>query len=263
MQAYDLGTGASPVLVSIPHASTKLTDAVRAGLAPAGQPLGDTDWHVPRLYAFLEELDVSVIAARYSRYVVDLNRPPDDSPLYAGATTGLFPETTFDGEPLFVAGGAPGEQERARCLEAVWRPYHECIRATLAALRDRHGYAVLFDAHSIRSRVPRLFDGRLSDLNLGTADGTSCARSLETGLQAICRASDYSDALNGRFKGGHITRHFGAPDQGIHAVQLELAQTNYMDETAPFTWRPERAAELQVVLRRCIEWLLAWSPGQA
>lgn len=258
IEPYVFEAGESPLLVSIPHAGTALTPEVEAGLSPAGATLGDTDWHVPSLYAFLREHAVSVIQGRYSRYVVDLNRPPDDTPLYSGATTGLFPTIDFDGEPLFVAGAEPSAADRERYLEEIWQPYHDCIAATLRALKEVHGHALLLDAHSIRSRVPRLFDGTLPDLNLGTADGHSCAPDLAERLAALCNASDYSAVVNGRFKGGYITRHYGDPAAGIHAVQLELAQHNYMDETPPFPYREARAQPLQAFLRRFVGALLDW-----
>lgn len=258
---FDFQPGGSPLLVSIPHSGTKLTAAVADALTELGATLGDTDWHVPRLYGCLGEYDASILTAHYSRYVVDLNRPPDDTPLYSGATTGLFPRINFDGEPLFHPGREPDEEERRRCLEEIWAPYHRRLAETLTALRDRHGHAVLLDAHTIRSRVPRLFDGRLPDLNLGTADGRSCAHGLEAGLRRICEEDHgYSSIVNGRFKGGYITRQYGRPDDDTHAVQLELAQANYMEESAPFAYQPERAAALQVFLRRFVEVLLAWRP---
>jgi len=261
MTPYDFRDGESPLLVSIPHAGLALTDAVANGLTDIGATLGDTDWHVPRLYAFVDALGASVIEARYSRYVVDLNRPRDDVPLYAGATTGLFPTVSFDGEPLFRSGREPSVAERTRYLEEIWDPYHARIGAALEELRDRHGYALLFDAHTIRSVVPRLFDGCLPDLNVGTADGASCAPSLQAAVQGVCEeAADYSAVANGRFKGGWITRRFGAPAENVHAVQLELAQCTYMDEAPPFTYRPERAARIQPVLRRVVETLLEWRP---
>lgn len=255
---FTFEAGESPLLVSIPHAGTALTPAVAEGLTPLGATLGDTDWHVPELYGFLRDHDVSMIRGNYSRYVVDLNRPADDTPLYSGPTTGLFPEINFDGEPLFEEGRAPAAEERGRYLREIWTPYHQRIAYTLAELRYLHGYALLLEAHSIRSRVPRLFDGRLPDLNLGTADGSSCAPELEAGLRALCEAAEFGSVVNGRFKGGYITRRYGAPGDGIHAVQLELVQANYMDETPPFAYRPDRAASLQAFLRRFVGTLLDW-----
>ena len=202
--------GRLPLLVSMPHAGLKLTPAVRDGLVPAARSLPDTDWHIPRLYDFVREMGASVVAAEYSRFVIDLNRPEDDQPLYAGATTGLFPATLFDGEPLFEEGKVPSAAERAGYLEAIWRPYHDALRNELARLKAEFGYALLWDAHSIRSHVPHLFDGKLPDFNLGTFNGASCAAELAERLKTVCaKAGNYSHVLNGRFKGGHITRHYG------------------------------------------------------
>jgi formiminoglutamase len=251
--------GRVPLLISMPHAGLKLTPAVRDGLVDEALSLPDTDWHIPRLYDFAAELGASTLAAEYSRFVIDLNRPADDTPLYAGATTGLYPSILFDGVPLFKAGQAPGGEERAMYLEQIWKPYHQKLEQELARLREEFGYALLFDAHSIRGHVPHLFDGRLPDFNLGTFNGASCDTQLANRLDRVCAAaSQYSHVLNGRFKGGHITRHYGNPANHIHAVQLELAQSTYMDEFAPFHYRPDLAEPTRVVLRELLETFIAW-----
>lgn len=251
--------GRLPLLISMPHAGLKLTPAVDKGLVEQARSLPDTDWHIPRLYDFLRELGASIVAAEYSRFVIDLNRPDDDKPLYAGATTGLFPSTLFDGEPLFKQGLEPTAEERSTYLETIWRPYHNTIRSELARLREAHGYALLWDAHSIRSLIPHLFDGKLPDFNLGTFNGASCDPQLAERLQGVCAAAQgYSHVLNGRFKGGHITRHYGDPAKHIHAVQLELAQCTYMDETEPFAYREDRAPRTREVLSRLLACALEW-----
>lgn len=252
--------GRLPLLISMPHAGLQLTPAVRDGLVEQALGLPDTDWHIPRLYDFARELGASTLEARYSRFVIDLNRPEDDAPLYAGATTGLYPATLFEGAPLFHDGRAPCAAQRAAYLEQIWRPYHDTLRAELARLREQFGYALLWDAHSIRSHIPRLFDGRLPDFNLGTFNGASCDASLAERLQAVCaEARGYSYVLNGRFKGGHITRSYGNPAKHIHAVQLELAQCTYMQEHAPFVYREALAQPTQTVLRRLLLTALEWA----
>lgn len=251
--------GQLPLLISMPHAGLKLTPAVRDGLVEPARSLPDTDWHIPRLYDFARELGASVVAAEYSRFVIDLNRPDDDKPLYAGATTGLYPATLFEGEPLFTYGQAPSAEERKIYLAQIWRPYHEALARELARLRETFGYALLWDAHSIRSHIPHLFDGKLPDFNLGTFNGASCDPCLAERLQAVCaEAQGYSHVLNGRFKGGHITRHYGDPANNIHAVQLELAQSTYMDEFAPFAYRDDLAQPTQKVLKALLQALVAW-----
>ena len=254
--------GRLPLLISMPHAGLGLTPAVEAGLVAQARSLPDTDWHIPRLYDFAADMGVSIVAGEYSRFVIDLNRPSDDKPLYSSATTGLYPATLFDGEPLFRSGLEPSAEERASYLEQIWKPYHQTIEQELARIKSEFGYALLWDAHSIRSVVPRLFEGRLPDFNLGTFNGASCDPQLAAKLTAVCaEVTDYSHVLNGRFKGGHITRHYGDPDRHIHAVQLELAQCAYMEEYEPFHFREDLAAPTRQVLRKLLQTMLDW--GQA
>lgn len=255
--AFEFAEGTRPLLVSIPHAGTALTPEVEAGLSDAARPLPDTDWHIPRLYEFVADLGASVLAGNYSRMVIDLNRPADDTPLYATATTGLYPQTLFDGTATFLPGKAPDEQQRKKALDTLWQPYHHQLQQELERLKAVHGYALLFDAHSIASRIPRLFDGQLPDINLGTHGGRSCDALIEEHLVArLASQKHFSWVANGRFKGGYITRAYGNPAQGVHAVQLELAQRNYMDEEAPFSYRPERASRLQPLLEQLLQAML-------
>ncbi|MDO7898274.1 N-formylglutamate deformylase [Pseudomonas citrulli] len=251
--------GRVPLLISMPHAGLRLTPAVEAGLIAEARSLPDTDWHIPRLYDFAAELGASTLCAEYSRFVIDLNRPSDDKPMYVGATTGLYPATLFDGVPLFREGQAPSTEERATYLQQVWMPYHQALQQELARLKAEFGYALLFDAHSIRSVIPHLFDGKLPDFNLGTFNGASCDPALASQLEAICARHDaFTHVLNGRFKGGHITRQYGNPAEHIHAVQLELCQSTYMEEFEPFNYRADLAAPTRVVIRELLEGLLAW-----
>jgi formiminoglutamase len=251
--------GRVPLLISMPHPGLNLTPVVREGLVDEAVSLPDTDWHIPRLYDFAHDLGASVLAAEYSRFVIDLNRPSDDKPLYAGATTGLYPSTLFEGDPLFKEGQVPGKEERARYLEQIWTPYHDTLRNELERLRDEFGYALLFDAHSIRGHIPHLFEGRLPDFNLGTFNGASCDPGLEKRVEAVCAsARNYSHVLNGRFKGGHITRHYGNPAENIHAVQLELAQSTYMEEFVPFHYRKDLAEPTRGVLKELLQGMITW-----
>ena len=247
--------GSTPLLVSMPHAGTHLPEDIAARMTGTARTCPDTDRHVDRLYDFAARLGAGLLVATHSRYVVDLNRPPDGAPLYPGAAnTGLCPTETFDGDALYRVGEAPDAAEIGERLERYWRPYHETLADTLAGLRERHGAALLFEAHSIRSRVPRLFEGRLPDLNLGTAGGASLESDLEARLFAVCQeARGYSCALNGRFTGGYITRRYGTPEDGVHAVQLELAQRTYMDESPPYSFDEARAEAVRPVLRRLLE----------
>ncbi len=251
--------GTAPLLVSMPHVGTEVPVCMRGRLSAACAPLGDTDWHLPRLYDFVRELGASTLAARYTRFAVDLNRPPDDTPLYSTATTGLHPDILFDGTPAFEQGRGLTADECARFLAELWHPYHQRIASELARLKAQHGYALLFDAHSIAGEVPRLFEGRLPDFNLGTADGKSADAELAARLGAILsQAKGYAAAINGRFKGGYITRHYGDPGNGIHAVQLELAQRTYMREQAPYDYLPEVAERVRPVLRGFVAAMVEW-----
>ena len=259
---FELTRGTLPLVISMPHPGTALTEGVAAGLTPRGHRLEDTDWHIPKLYQNIAELGASTLVAGYSRYVVDLNRPADDKPLYNTATTGLFTDIFFDGEPLFIPQGQPSQSEKTQILSSVWKPYHDALAAELKRLRDKFGYVLLWDAHSIRSVVPRLFEGRLPDLNFGTADGTSCDPGLGQVLLQCCEhptmdVPQYSHVLNGRFKGGYITRHYGNPEQNIHAIQLEIAQCIYMDEET-FVWQPDDAIKVQRLLQTLVTAALDW-----
>jgi formiminoglutamase len=227
--AFDFKQGDSPLLVSMPHSGLKLTEDVRLGLSDEAKKLPDTDWFIPEVYDFLESFNVGFIRANYSRYVIDLNRPYDDEPLYKTKTTGLFPELLFEDSPVFVLGKSPGEEHKQFCKENIWVPYHSMIEKELARLKDKFGFAILFDAHSIAAEVPMLFEGVLPDLNWGTNEGKSCHSVIS---EAVIESSisDYTYVLNGRFKGGYITRRFGQPDNNIHAIQLELSQATYLDE---------------------------------
>jgi len=251
--------GTVPLLLSIPHAGTRLTPEVASGLSDGAQPLSDTDWHIPKLYDFAKALGASILIGQYSRFVIDLNRPADDKPLYTTATTGLYPDTLFDGRPTFKAGQEPSAEQRKSYLDGIWQPYHQTLADELARMKQEFGYALLFDAHSIASVIPRLFDGQLPDLNLGTNSGASCAPELIARLQHSCEnQTQFTHVVNGRFKGGYITREYGRPEQDYHAVQLELAQCNYMDETEPFPYVEAKAEQLQVLLKQLIGNMLDW-----
>lgn len=250
MSSYFFHKGSSPLLVSMPHIGLEIPNDIKAQMTEHGLKMGDTDWYIDRLYNFLQDLGVSIIGAKYSRYVVDLNRGTDGESLYPGQTvTGLCPTHTFDGNPLYKAGYKINEAAR---VEKYWRPYHDKIVRELKRLKCDHGYARLWDAHSIKSHVPELFEGQLPDLNLGTGNGISADHVLVGKCDDIIRASSYTGALNGRFKGGYITRHFGDPKNNIEAIQLEISQSTYMNESTN-KFDEQRANYLRPVLKSLIE----------
>jgi N-formylglutamate deformylase len=261
--AYSLTRGHTPLLLSLPHVGTLLPDALRPRLQPRALQVEDTDWHLERLYGFAAALGASVLVPRYSRIVVDLNRPPENVPMYPGVNnTELCPTRFFTGDAIYLPGQAPDEAEVRARVDAYWMPYHQALQAELARLKTMHGHAVLFDGHSIKSRLPWLFEGRLWDLNLGTVDGSACAPSLQAAVaELLAGQSSYSQVVNGRFKGGHITRRYGQPAQGVHAVQLEMAWCCYMDEEPPYAWRPDLAERITPLLERLLTLLRDWRPG--
>ena len=244
-------TGDTPLLISVPHDGRELPADMFARMTAVGRAIPDTDWHVAELYEFAVEMGASTVMANYSRYVVDLNRAADDSALYPGQLkTGLCPLQSFAGDALYRSGNVERSEYEAR-VGTYWNPYHQHIRDTLDALRAKHGYALLWDAHSISSIVPRLFDGELPELNLGSNSTMSCAERLESAVARIVVESPYSSVINGRFKGGYITRNYGDPKNGIHALQLEIAQRAYMDEKT-LMFDDEKAKALGVTLRQML-----------
>ncbi|MDR6842447.1 N-formylglutamate deformylase [Pseudoxanthomonas sacheonensis] len=258
METYTLHRGTAPLLISLPHDGTAVPDDIAARLADSARRVPDTDWHVSKLYDFARELGASMIVPHYSRYVIDLNRPPDDVSLYPGQnTTGLCPHLQFSSERVYRDGQDPDEAEVAERVERYWRPYHRALAGELQRIHAQHGRAGLWEGHSIRGVVPFLFEGRLPDLNLGTAGGTSCSAALQARLESVLEAQDRHDfVVNGRFKGGYITRQYGDPAQNIQAVQLEISQRIYMDEDS-FEWDAGKAARTQIVLRELIDQMLA------
>lgn len=258
MDIATLHRGTLPLLISLPHDGSHVPDALAARLQPEARRAPDTDWHVSRLYAFAADMGASLLVPSHSRYVVDLNRPRDDVSLYPGQnTTGLCPAVCFSGEPVYLAGEEPTPAEVAARVDAYWRPYHSLLAGELERIKAEHGRALLWEGHSIRAYVPFLFDGRLPDLNLGTAGGASCLPATQARLESVLAAQGrYSWIANGRFKGGYITREYGRPADGLEAVQLELAQCNYMDEDS-FAYDKTRAGALQPTLRALLAAFLA------
>lgn len=252
---YELHRGTAPLLISLPHNGSVIPPALQARMVERARLAPDTDWHVSRLYAFARELGASMLVPRYSRYVIDLNRPPDDTSLYPGQnTTGLCPMVQFTGAPVYLEGQAPSEEEIAARIDTYWRPYHAALQDELARIHAAHGRAVLWEGHSIKgSDLEFLFPGRLPDLNLGTSAGASCSPPRQARVEAALSAqSRYDFVVNGRFKGGYITRHYADPAKGIDAIQLEISQRIYMDE-ATFEYDPAKAADAQAVIRSLLE----------
>jgi N-formylglutamate deformylase len=263
--AFRFRQGTRPLLISMPHVGTYVPPALAARFTDEARHVPDTDWHLERLYDFADELGASVLAATHSRYVVDLNRPPDGASLYPGqSVTGLCPVDTFDDTPVYAnPADVPDDDEVAARRDAIWVPYHRQLRAELDRLKAAHGTIALWDAHSIRSVLPRFFEGKLPDLNLGTANGASCDPALAETLLGIAKsATGYTGVLNGRFTGGHITRQYGNPAGGVHAVQLEMTQSSYMQEQLPFDYLPEVAAGVQPHVRRMLEAVLGFVEGR-
>lgn len=252
---FRLQRGSAPLLVSIPHMGTEIPSELRGDYVPRALEVEDADWHLDRLYDFAPALGASVLQPVFARYVIDLNRPPDDAPMYPGAAnTELCPTRFFNGEPLYGAGRAPSPAQRQQRRETYWAPYHQALQAELARLKAEHGFALLWDAHSIRAEIPWLFAGRLPDLNIGTADGRSADAAIAGAVvAAAARHPQVTHVLDGRFKGGYITRQYGRPAEHVHAVQLEMCQYLYMREAPPWNYEPAQAARIQPVVREMVE----------
>jgi N-formylglutamate deformylase len=258
--------GSAPLVVTMPHTGTDLAGGIEAGLESPWLARKDADWWVHKLYDFAGDRGATVIRTSISRTVIDCNRDPSGVSLYPGqATTELCPTTTFDGEPLYRAGSAPDAQEIASRRRTYFDPYHRALTDEIARLRAQHAAVVVYDCHSIRSRIPRLFAGQLPNFNIGTNSGASCAPELTGRVEAICAETAFDHVTNGRFKGGYTTRHHGKPADGIHTMQMELACRGYMrepdGEVTPANWpveydeeyaAPMRAA-LQRILTTCLE----------
>jgi len=265
--AFDLlpefQAGSSPLLISIPHAGTVLAPGLAQRFTAQASQLPDTDWFVDRLYEFARSMSASMLIAKAARLVVDLNRPSDDQPLYSASQTrlmtGVLPMQCFSGEAVYRSGEEPTAAETAERLTHYWQPYHRLLKDSLQSIRQQHGHAILLDAHSIRSEVPMLFTGQLPDLNLGSNGGISTHPALLKAATESLRNGSYSLVVDGRFKGGHITRHYGQPDQQVHALQLEIAQRAYMNES-PASWDQSRAFALQQHLQRFLSRLVEWKP---
>jgi N-formylglutamate amidohydrolase len=259
---YTLYRGTAPLLISLPHVGTEIPREIQSKLTSTALNRDDTDWHLEKVYEFCLEMGASLLVPRYSRYVIDLNRPPENTVMYPGKNnTGLCPVQSFSGEALYM-DDTPTDFEIENRIQQYWHPYHTALEAELNRLKSAYGFALLWDGHSIKSRLPWLFEGSLPDLNLGTAEGESCDPSLEDQLRAVLSTKkSYTYAVNGRFKGGYITRRYGQPNRGIHAVQLEMSLSNYMQETPPYHLDIEKYKKIEPILKELIKTMLAWKPN--
>jgi N-formylglutamate deformylase len=261
LPTFDISRGAGPLVVSMPHIGLAFPPGLDDRLNPRARATPDADQHLDVLYEFLKDLDVTFLKPNFSRYVVDLNRPRSGESLYPGSpSSGTCPLTDFDGSPLYAPGCDPSAEEQEQRLPLFWDPYHAQLQQELDRVRLQYGYALSWDAHSIRSRVPRLFEGQLPDFCFGTNAGKSCSQELAARLCAIAERSDYSAVLDGRFKGGYITRHYGQPADNIHAVQLELSWATYLNEEEPVEVNAAKAQRVIPVLQELIEEMNSYSP---
>ncbi len=259
---FTLHPGSTPLLVSLPHVGTRIPPALLPRYVDRVAAREDTDWHLEPLYAFARELGAGILVPEHSRWVIDLNRPPENAPMYPGVNnTELCPTRFFTGDPLYRDAQAPDDAEVQDRLATYWQPYHDALAAELSRLKALYGHALLWEGHSIHPQLPWLFDGRLPDLNIGTADGGSCAPALRHALMRVLDSqAEFSHVTDGRFKGGYITRRYGRPDAGVHAVQMEKCWSTYMAEDPPWALDPERVARLTPLLRALLQTLLDWRP---
>lgn len=256
--SYTLHVGSVPLLISMPHNGEAIPVDIANTMTDFAKTVPDTDWHMDRLYDFAKALGAYIIAPKFSRYVIDLNRDPQGVDLYPGAnSTELCPTSAFDLTPLYKEEHLPDQKEVSRRIENYWQPYHSALESTLNSIQRTHGKAVLLEAHSILSHVPRFFEGQLPDFNFGTGAGTSCSPEMLKAIETI-DFSPYSQVSNGRFKGGYITRQYGQPNKNIHALQLELSQHTYMQESS-LSYDDKLAAQVKVKLKCLVETLIAFS----
>ncbi|MGI6245396.1 MAG: N-formylglutamate deformylase [Pseudochelatococcus sp.] len=254
MSVFEVRQGTSPVILGMPHTGTDVPDDIWRRLNDNGRRLADTDWHIHDLYDGLLE-DGTVVRATFHRYVIDANRDPAGTSLYPGQnTTGLVPRTDFDGEPIWNGGAEPGAEDIAERLAVFHGPYHAALRAEVERIKALHGIAILYDCHSIRSHIPFLFEGKLPDFNIGTDGGATCAGEIERAVvEIVAGAEGFSGILNGRFKGGWTTRHYGRPQTGVHAIQMELAQSTHLSvEEPPFSCDERKAERLRPHLKHIL-----------
>lgn len=252
-EPYVLKKGNAPLLISIPHMGLEVPKDLFEKMTPIGRQLADTDWHLDQLYDFGHEMGASFLMARYSRYVVDLNRPPNDETLYPGQTkTGLFPQLTFRGEPIYETTDELSVSEQEHRINTYWQPYHDQLATEIARIKGEHGQVLVWEAHSIASVLPRLFPGKLPDLNIGTNGGLSASADLLHAVEGSLENCPFSWIANGRFKGGYNTREFGKPSDGVHAIQLEMCQSTYMDEDYPFAYRSDLVKTVKPVVRAMV-----------
>jgi formiminoglutamase len=257
----EIARGDAPIVLSFPHTGTEIPAEIEGRLVSPWIGRKDADWWIDRLYDFAGNVGATTVRTRMSRTVIDCNRDPSGVSLYPGqATTELCPTTSFDGEPLYRDGAAPDEAEIAHRRSRWFDPYHAAIATELTRLHEAHGAVVLYDCHSIRSHIPRLFDGALPNFNIGTNSGASCDPSLTAAVEKACAAGDFNQVTNGRFKGGYTTRHYGRPEHGVHAIQMELACRGYMHDPAdldpaawPSPYEPSACAPMRGVLVGVIE----------
>ncbi|MDX5594290.1 N-formylglutamate deformylase [Pseudovibrio sp. SPO723] len=262
MSFLEISQGDSPLVLGLPHTGTELPDDIASRLNETGRALADTDWHVHKLYEGLVP-GVTRVRTRIHRYAVDVNRDPKGVSLYPGQnTTGLCPLTDFNGIEIYRSDSAPDEVDVEIRRQTYHAPYHAALSAELDRVKAMHGFVILYDCHSIRSKVPFLFDGTLPVFNIGTNGGTTCHNQIAGRVIDCCtQAADYSSVVDGRFKGGWTTRHYGRPADGLHAIQMELAQCSYMQERAPWTYDPEKANRLRAHLKTILEALIEWRPS--
>ncbi|MEP6828591.1 MAG: N-formylglutamate deformylase [Aestuariivirga sp.] len=253
MIPFDVKEGRGPIILCQPHGSTFVPAEIWTKLNDNGRKLADTDWHIGRLYDGLRD-DVTVVSANFHRYVIDANRDPSGATLYPGQnTTGLCPLTDFNGSPIYQSGAEPDDAEIARHLEQFHKPYHAAVLGQVGRVKAQHGFAIIYDCHSIRSQIPHLFEGTLPDLNIGTDNGKTCAKAIEQHVLEIAKASGFTSVLNGRFRGGWTTRHYGRPAENVHAIQMEISQSAYLEsEAAPWNFYSTKAAMLRPNLAKIL-----------